>query len=147
MSAANKGDKSAMKSTFLYYNIINVSKIFLIGSLRSLVLYFQDALFLLYRLFAFFQAVFILKMSPNVVTTALYVRIEDLIMLTHLISLFFALLIQFLALPLAALGLEPGIPLSLAKLDFQKVDTFIILTTFSWPTFIIRFQLIHAPLI
>jgi hypothetical protein len=62
--------------------------------------------------------VFILKISSDVVAAAFYVIIKDLVMLTHLISLFFALLIRFLALSLAALGLEPGVPLNLAKLDF-----------------------------
>jgi hypothetical protein len=73
------------------------------------------------------------------VAAAFYVRIKDLIMLIHPEGLFFTLFIRFLALPFAALSLEPGISLSLAELDFQKIDPFIISTTLGWPTFDIRF--------
>jgi hypothetical protein len=86
-------------------------------------------------------------MSPDVVTAAFCVIIKDLITLAHPVGIFFALFIRFLALPLATLGPEPGVPPNLTKLDFQKIDPFIISTTFNWPTFVIRFRLIRAPLV
>jgi hypothetical protein len=82
---------------------------------------------------------FILEISPDVVAAAFCVIIKDLVMLAHSVGLFFVLFIRFLALSLVILGLEPGVSPSLAKLDFQKVDPFIISTTFDWPTFVVRF--------